>query len=834
MNFRQTGILLGAVFAVGLGLTLYIAFTDDTAPDTQFLCEELAGTKPEQVDALEIERDGVGRIKLVRSAAGPNDWELVEPYRAPADGPAAQAVVSALMSAKPVAHSELSSSPAVHGLAPPGLKVTLRHGPDKASTVSVGDVTIGGARSGVAFVLTSKRPKRPMAVPRGDLDALFREPKGGVRATDIAKWTADYRAKNVFPGDTRAFGEDVTFLKLSLPNKKGQEFALARGPGGWKFEAPAWGDADPDGDPAASATQFTGVLPLLRTLTNLSAATAADFIDAPKDLKEYGLNPDHPDRVRVEMKTKAGQTAVVYIGKYEPALAPVPPKKDGFPPPPPEGGKVYVSIEGTPGVVRCTAGNLAPLVPTVADPSSLRDRDLIRLAPGKSVDGLDLVLAGQPADRPTKVRRVEGGWKLYGGAGVPQPAFGAPVARVIDAVTAKRAVRDFLPPNPANFAAPAATVWVWVDGFNAPTAPAAEPVKRAEPVKLEFGRKEGDGVFVRRTLPDGRVNEFLVPAQVKTGAGTETVDLLATVGKSRLDLLDPALPTFADSAVTKLAVTGAATYTLARDEKPDPLAKEPLWRYTEPAALKGQVADGGGVRDLLGLLATSQSAFGKFVAENPANLAEYGLDKPALKVVVGTGPRPEDERGFEFGKEAGEAGKVYARVIGQPAVFTMQDRALARLKAPDLRDRVLFRALPPAAVTKVELKGWGQLVGNTPVELVLERTKDGAWVATKGPQNFAVDPAKVTAFLELLATARARGFEKGTPEPKHGFGDANQFLQVTVHWPGAALALNVGASPDGGGSYYVWTASLPQTDPVFVVDAPPFKPYKEKPAAFGK
>lgn len=394
-------------------------------------------------------------------------------------------------------------------------------------------------------------------------------------------------------------------------------------------------------------------------------------------------------------------------------------------------------------------------------------------------------------------------------------------------------MRDFLAPGAVKFE-PVATLWVWSDGFNAPTAPAAEPVSKGEYTTLEFGPKQGDGVVVRRTLPGNKVSEFIVYASVKTGAGTETVDLVGAVSKSRLDLLDPALPTFGSDAVTKLAVTGAANYALVRDEKPDARARETLWRYAEPASQKGQVADGGGVRDLLGLLATAQSTFGKFVAENPANLAEYGLDKPVLKVVVSTGPKPEDERGFEFGKDA-DGDKVFARVIGKPAVFTLQRRTFDRLTAPDLRDRVVLRGVKPDEATRVELKGWGHIVGGTPIDLDLAKNKDGAWTATKGPQGFAVDPAKVQAFLDLLATARARTFEPGTPEPKHGFGDANQFLQVNVYQPGGVIALNVAASPDGGGTYYVWTNALPAAQPIVTVDGPPFKPYKDRPAtAFGK
>jgi hypothetical protein len=92
----------------------------------------------------------------------------------------------------------------------------------------------------------------------------------------------------------------------------------------------------------------------------------------------------------------------------------------------------------------------------------------------------------------------------------------------------------------------------------------------------------------------------------------------------------------------------------------------------------------------------------------------------------------------------------------------------------------------------------------------------------------------VTAFIDLLTRTEVRAFEKGTPEAKHGFGDPKQNLGVTLRWPGGAIVLNVGASPDGGGTYYGWSAWLDQKDPVFTLEGLPFKPFKDGPAGFAK
>jgi hypothetical protein len=307
--------------------------------------------------------------------------------------------------------------------------------------------------------------------------------------------------------------------------------------------------------------------------------------------------------------------------------------------------------------------------------------------------------------------------------------------------------------------------------------------------------------------------------------------VVATVSKTRLDLLEPALPSFSDAAVTRIAVSGANSYILARDEQPDPLTKKHLWRFVEPAAQKGRVADSDKVVEMVNLLATSQGSFGKFIDENPTNtvLADYGLAPPRLKIVVSIDGKSENDRGFEFGKDTADPDKVYARVVGRTPVFTIQRRVLDMFTAPDLRDRVVFRAIPLAEVNSLELTGWGGIT------LKFEKNKDGVWVSQPPtPPAFVVDPAKVTAFITALATKPVKTFEKGAPEPKHGFGDPKQSLTARVKWPGGEAYVNLAASPDGGASYYGWTTSLAPPDQIFTIDAAPFKSFKDSSGGFAK
>jgi hypothetical protein len=508
-----------------------------------------------------------------------------------------------------------------------------------------------------------------------------------------------------------------------------------------------------------------------------------------------------------------------------------------MPPQPHTGGSVYVSIEGQPGVIRASAtGTLTGLAPVIADPNPLRDRDLLHVERNKRVDGFDILLPGQTPDKPTKLRKIGNDWKLYGGPNDPQNAYTAAVAKLVDLVNAKRVIKDFLPVTPADFAAVSATLFVWVDGFNPPpaTSPKGEPVKKAEPTKLEFGRVQGETIYVRRTLPGGKVDEFTLPTTVRVGAAIETLPVLATVAKTRLDLLDHSLPTFSGTTVTRLTVSGASNYTLVRDEKPDPVTKQRLWRFASPDPRAGQVADEATVQKSLGDLAKLSSVIGKFVDEEPtpAKLTEYGLaPTPRLKATVDLPPESGTKQiVFEFGKDTAEPDKVYARVSGRPAVFTVSRQVFDQLTTADLRDRVIFRNIPVQQVNSVELTGWGGIT------LKFAKNKDGVWVSQPPtPPAFTVDPAKITAFLTALATTPVKTFEKGSAEnDKYGFKDRKVVLNVLVKWPGGEALMNLGASPDNGMTYYGWTSRLPPPDQVFTIDAAPFKLFKDSSGGFAK
>jgi hypothetical protein len=832
MNFRHTAILFGSLL-VGVVILLIIAFMTD-APSDDALFTGLGTAQAEDIDALEIDRtDPPGTLKLSR--VGTDQWMITEPITAKADTDTVNAVIKALLKAQPTTFQEMPTASGA-GLLPPSLKITLRKGTDRSATLHLGNVTLGN--SGVVFVALPTRANRPIAIPRNNFAALFRPGLGSTdgKAGDLAKWTPDFRVRTIFPSEVSRGGDDVALLKLSLPNRK-KELALSRNSsGGWVFDFPTgWGEADPVGDTTSVDGKFSGVRPLLLTLTSLRAAGPDDFVDNPKDLKEYGLNLDNPDLVRVELKTKNGMTIVAFLGKREPSSS-----TPGAAPVPGSPEKVWVQVEGQPGVIRATASDLAGLIPVIENPDPLRNRTL--LAEDRSrIDGLDITVGG----RTTKLRKTGAvpEWKLYGNAsaGDPQAAAAIPVNRILDVLTERRTIKSFPASQPANFAPGEikAEIKVWADGFEAvpTTDPKAEPKEKGKPTVLLFGKKEGDSVSVRRTLADGTTAEFLLPERIKVGVGGDGFDLIDTITKSRLDLLDPALKTFAADNVDKITVTGTANYELVKDEKKDPSTNTDRWTFASPADKKGQTADEATVAEMLRILGTTQSVT-RFVDETPSpeKLAEYGLapSAPRLKVVIGlksTDPA-EKERVYLFGKETSDPTYVYAQQVGKAAVFTVPKLIYDRFANADLRDRAIFR-FDPTTITAIEIKGWEKL--GFPFDLHAEKNKEGVWVATK-PEKFSLDPAKLSAFISLLSKTRVKAFVAGMPGLEHGFGDKEkEYLHILLkRGSEPPIAIQLGGLTSDGQSYYGWTSLLPPAAPLFTVDTAPFKPYKESYGAFAR
>ena len=132
MNFRLTAALFGIVFVIGVVL-LILSFGDTAKTTSDVLATEMA------VGGITRESPTDDRLPRVREGRrlgaahrphrqGRNAWQIQKPISAKADASKVMPIVTALLKAKPTPYAELSSNPAVHGLDPAGLKVTIRAG----------------------------------------------------------------------------------------------------------------------------------------------------------------------------------------------------------------------------------------------------------------------------------------------------------------------------------------------------------------------------------------------------------------------------------------------------------------------------------------------------------------------------------------------------------------------------------------------------------------------------------------------------------------------------------------------------------------------------------
>ncbi len=801
MNFRVTAIIFG--LTVALVVALFVVSyrsdeNDETKADDGILGTFSSKVKESEVDTVEIARTEPSEQKLVFVKEG-TKWELREPFRAKVNGADVDAVVRALYKAKPTKYAELTDNLTLHGLDKPTVKVSLKKAESSVS-VSLGLTTLGGSDA-VTFLTTSVNPKRPIAVKKNELSAIYRESartKDGP-AWELSRWLADYRVRKLLGTDMRDPAAEATAVKLAV---NGKELALTRSTSGsWTFVSPAgFGEADDLGDAEArpGAAAITGVRPLLSTLTGLQSFSPDDYIEQPENLAKYGLADGDPTRLRIELTPQTGQAEVVYIGKAV--------EDNGKPAVP---TAVYCRLEGDSAVIKVVTDRIDALRQTVANPGDMRNKDLVNPTKRDRIDAIDLIVGANTV----KLRKVQTGpgepqWLLYGSPADPSLVRSNEVNTLLTDLAKPRAAREVLTaPNDAAFAGPElkATVRLWVDGVERATAPPSpgklpeEPKLKGTPIELAFGKKEGDNVFVRRTV-DGAKADLKV---------AETV--LTRVVRTRLDFVDPGLRslTFIPQMATRLTFNrGPEVFEI---EKKDGTASG--WEFVKPDPSKGKPADAVGMFKLVGSL--SGLAPERVVAEQPTpdDLKRFGLDPVRMKVTVALKDDPEaKEKVYEFGSETEDKKSVYARQAGKPFVLVISKDVFERFNADDLRDPTIYR-LDLAKVKRVKLRGWKNLLGPDPLTYQFEKQPTG-WVAVSPPTpaGFAPDAGKILQLLALLSAPRAEAFIGGGIKPEYGLDPATSpdAMEITIEQDGLpAITVLLGAKTSDPTRVYGASSAVP-------------------------
>ena len=166
------------------------------------------------------------------------------------------------------------------------------------------------------------------------------------------------------------------------------------------------------------------------------------------------------------------------------------------------------------------------------------------------------------------------------------------------------------------------------------------------------------------------------------------------------------------------------------------------WKLTEPAAAP---ASAESVDAVVRALATLRAE--RYETHSAGNVAQYGLDRPALRATIAAQGR--DHSLLIGATVAGSAGRRYAKTADSDAVFVVPDSLLAAVDRPTL-DWVDRRLLTVDVARVVEISG-----ASVDEQWTLKPASNGWTIASLKPP-LPADRAVVDALLRSLAEVQAK------------------------------------------------------------------------------
>jgi hypothetical protein len=846
MNFKTTYILFGVLLGV-LGLFLLTQLFAKRTIDQQAyvlpsLHDFVTPVKADDIERIEVERQRPKAEKFVFSKDEHGNWVSKDP-NVRLDTNSVKRIIDQVIGARMDPSADLTSDLKRFGLDNPAEIVTLTK-KDGAQEwkLNMGDSSAGDDKA-MVYVTSSDEPKQPMAVPRSSLDTLF-------------KPLNDFRSKTLLADS--AF--DITSVALQAPKHDALALEKNTSDNKWRFDKPAFGEADYEGEPAApnagdSTARITGVRELLQTVADLRVDNDQDFATtdaADKELADKGLEKGK-EHLRVEAKRQPSS-----FGTSEEKKQPIQEtllignKADD------KGEKYYARLESDRNIVKVPGKKVEALAKILEAPSVLRSHELLQIDSAK-LDAINVKLNDQET---LKLRHAgePAAWKIYE-AGKAQDTDMGTVQKLINDLTAKRQVKDF--PGFAKTDAelgldkPTTVVSLWVDGIKKEDkkdekkdeaakddkkddktkddkkdakADAAKKEEKKDPnaepalkddkptVRLVFGKKDKDVVYVRREA-GGETARLAVPAA-----------LLDKVSEGKLAYLERKLPSFTTADVTKIVLNrGTDTYEI---EKPKD-DKANTWKVKQPKDLAGRNADSAKVDRLLGDLRDLQAE--KLVAEKATDseMERYGLKNPVVKATLTERKSDKETKDqvYLFGKETDDKSGIYAKQGGRDTVFVVRKGTLEALQA-DLQDTKIF-AFDIGKVKGLKLQGWHDIIGST-YTLDLERQSSQTWTV-KAPPDFKLNTSQVESFLAALINIRAERFlgRQAGSKPEYKLDVKDGALEITIPVEGEKepATLTIGG-PSGGDGLYARSNKFPGE--VFILPKGPFEGPKSKPVYFKK
>jgi len=378
-------------------------------------------------------------------------------------------------------------------------------------------------------------------------------------------------------------------------------------------------------------------------------------------------------------------------------------------------------------------------------------------------------------DGIVKALREGESWQLV--APVKAKAERGPIEETITTVVTAKMDReiDAAPKSLADF------------GLDAPAAEVDLTLKDGKHVVLLLGGKSPTGVWVYAKERDK-------PAVFVVGES-----VLRDATRPVAELRDKTVLAFSRADVAGLEIaTGGETIAVEPEGQ--------KWKIARPGP---RPADSELVSELLEKLGAAKVK--EFVAEAPASLGRYGLDRPLrLAVVVGK-EKDRASKVILFGNVDEAKKGVYAMREGEPSVLLVPDdvwKAVPQTVAA-LRDKTVV-AFERDKITRFDIE-------SPKGQVTVTRDKDG-WKIT-APEAVAADQVEAGAVLTRLQGLRAQGFlsEDATGIPRYL---AKPEVKITLHAEGAPAPITVLFAPatDRRGGQPTAYAAVAGQGPVVLVD----------------
>ncbi len=401
-------------------------------------------------------------------------------------------------------------------------------------------------------------------------------------------------------------------------------------------------------------------------------------------------------------------------------------------------GKVYARVNGD-DTVFVISNALKTQLNKKAD--EFRDRKLTELAAQQVTK-----LAVKTKDGETEFERKDNHWAIT----KPLQARGddSKINDLIAQATTARIDTFVADPNlvTAGLAEPRGTVTFHTEGAE-------------KPVVLEIGdapkdEKDKEKLYVKLSTRDSIV---IVP---------KDVEKIATTGPN--ELRDRSLLRVESDIVDRITIEPAGKEKLVLARKGESwVRKVGEQELPTNAALPARI-----LSDLQSTQVTN------FVSDTATNLAEYGLDEPAVKVTLSSFASentPESKAGEQailsvlIGKQEGDNG--YAKLDSEPFIVAVPKTLIESLPTDpiQLQDLTIYE-LDPKKLTTLEVVKKGQ----PPISLKQEK---GEWQLAKGDAK--LNAPNVQMFVNTLAVLRATRWSGPTRPPDEGINDPSVTVAFT-------------------------------------------------------